>query len=166
MRCRGPTFRRWLTALLTVVVLVAASGCSTVHRPAIQIGAGSPDRFMDGIVPPCNQSDSTIQCCLKQNPGQYERCGALPPDPKPSPKRRPLPPFNPPVDAPDDRLPKDDQDRCTEHYVKCIDEGGGSKPGNHSGQTLCGACMDYCTTHGFWPLAVYGREGKIPCLGQ
>lgn len=24
----------------------------------------------------CDQSDSTVSCCLKKNPGQYERCGA------------------------------------------------------------------------------------------
>lgn len=26
--------------------------------------------------PTCNNTDSTVSCCLKQNPGQYERCGA------------------------------------------------------------------------------------------
>ncbi|NOK16442.1 hypothetical protein [Corallococcus carmarthensis] len=24
----------------------------------------------------CNQSDSTVSCCLKRHPGQYEACGA------------------------------------------------------------------------------------------
>src|SRR5438552_1815844 len=28
--------------------------------------------------PICDDSDSTISCCLKENPGQYERCGAEP----------------------------------------------------------------------------------------
>ena len=27
----------------------------------------------------CNQTDSTESCCLKKNPGQYERCGARAP---------------------------------------------------------------------------------------
>jgi hypothetical protein len=26
----------------------------------------------------CNDTDSTISCCLKENPGQFERCGAEP----------------------------------------------------------------------------------------
>lgn len=28
--------------------------------------------------PTCNSSDSTLSCCLKENPGQYERCAAEP----------------------------------------------------------------------------------------
>jgi len=31
--------------------------------------------------PACNNTDSTVTCCLKQNPGQYERCGAEAPRP-------------------------------------------------------------------------------------
>ena len=26
--------------------------------------------------PPCDDRDTTVSCCLKQNPGQLERCGA------------------------------------------------------------------------------------------
>lgn len=59
------------------------------------------------------------------------------------------------------------KDRCTDHYVKCVDEG--TAVSVRPGQTLCGQCLDYCTAHGFWPLAVYTRLGpksRTPCPGQ
>src|SRR5205814_5894128 len=120
--------------------------------------------FLDGTGPPCNQSDTTIQCCLKQNPGEYERCGALPPDPKPEPKQPPAPPINAPVGWPSEDPPKDTKDRCSLAYEKCIELGGGSRPGRVAGQSRCSSCLDYCLANGFWPQAIYSWNGqRLPC---
>jgi len=119
-----------------------------------------PPGLLDGAGPPCNQSDTTIQCCLKQNPGQYERCGALPPDPKPEPVRRPVPPVNVPVEQPDEDPPHETKERCSHAYAKCIDLGGGKLPGRVAGQSRCSSCLDYCLANGFWPLAIYSWTGQ------
>ena len=36
-----------------------------------------------GDIGECSQTDSTLSCCLKQHPGQYERCGAEAPTKRP-----------------------------------------------------------------------------------
>ncbi|MEW5738696.1 MAG: CRISPR-associated helicase Cas3' [Myxococcota bacterium] len=48
---------------------------------------------------------------------------------------------------------------------QCIEAGGGGKPGNVAGQTLCGACLNYCTSHGFWPASIPTMKGRVPCPG-
>jgi hypothetical protein len=49
----------FIVAILTVVL---ASGC-----------AGADAVLVDGE---CDQTDSTVTCCLKMNPGQYEKSKA------------------------------------------------------------------------------------------
>lgn len=57
------------------------------------------------------------------------------------------------------------KDMCSEHYEKCIDQGGGKNI--ISVKSTCGRCSEYCTTYGFWPLAVYGKGGlREQCKGQ
>ena len=49
---------------------------ATILAVALALGCAGADAALAGE---CNQSDSTVTCCLKQNPGQYEKCGATPP---------------------------------------------------------------------------------------
>jgi hypothetical protein len=52
----------------------------------------------------------------------------------------------------------DTKRRCADYYARCVDAGGERMPGRHKGMGLCGSCMKYCTTNGFWPAAIYTRE--------
>ena len=44
------------------------------------INLTDPDGLQAGPTLACGPFDSTVVCCLKQNPGEYERCGADPND--------------------------------------------------------------------------------------
>ena len=86
-----------LTLLLSAG-LFSLAGCSSTQ--AAQQGTGGSG-FADTTAqsgeavaqaPECHQTDSTVSCCLKQHPGDYERCGATPPTQKPNqPNRLPHP---------------------------------------------------------------------------
>ncbi|MBL8914320.1 MAG: RHS repeat-associated core domain-containing protein [Archangium sp.] len=88
------------------------------------------------------------------------------PAPKPDPK---LPPDLPPP-LPDD-CPKDPpkKDICTPHYVKCVAQGGDTKPGRVHGESLCNSCFNVCMSpdYGYWPQAIYTWDRKrIECPGR
>lgn len=114
----------------------------------------------------CNPADSTVTCCLKQNPGQYERCGATPPTEASRPNNL-LPGRTESEAAPIPELPTDEEkerwrtDICIPRYEKCMNTGGGSIPGRKRGETQCQACYDACMRHGYWPL----RANEKPCPG-
>ena len=121
-----------------------ASGCASTD--AYRYGSGA--FALNGAQ--CNQTDSTATCCLKQYPGQYERCGATPPA-----QSAPIhvgPPGLDSLEAAKQGESKDEKrKRCLPDYVACIDKIG-LKQGGLSGTTQCKDCYDYCEQHGFWPL--------------
>jgi hypothetical protein len=60
----------------------------------------------------------------------------------------------------------DTKKRCADYYARCVDAGGERLPGRHKGIGLCGSCLEYCTTNGFWPAAIYTWKGeRRPFLG-
>lgn len=116
-----------------------------------QSGAGLG--FLDGVPPPCNQGDSTVQCCLKQNPGQYERCGAVPPDPKQEPRGPQLPPIHP--DPPEKPAPDDEgwRDQCINLYVRCKQDNWRAIQG-----WSCYECLRNCQGQKEWPFDLCGPD--------
>lgn len=117
----------------------------------------------------CNQTDSTISCCLKKNPGQYERCGAVAPRqaPKQAPKQTPK---QEPKTGPDKLPPLTDlspeetrgrTDKCLDYWNRCIEQGGEYEKRGQHGQTICRACYQQCRANGSWPEKVNDFE----CLG-
>ena len=114
----------------------------------------------------CGPTDSTVTCCLKQNPGQYERCGATPPTEATRPNYL-LPGRTESEAAPLPELPTQDErerwrtDISEPHYAKCVRAGGDSIPGRKKGETQCQACYDACMRHGFWPWEANDK----PCPG-
>jgi hypothetical protein len=115
----------------------------------------------------CNQTDSTVTCCLKQNPGQYEKCGATPPAQQPSPNTKlpsveSEPPLRPP---PLIRVSEEDEEkesefrkeRCQQHYERCV-ERAGLKPNIQYGQSHCMACKEKCLRDGWWPWSANGKR--------
>jgi hypothetical protein len=109
----------------------------------------------------CNQTDSSISCCLKQNPGQYARCGALPPRqaPKEAPKEGKGPDKLPPILPPKER--RERERKCRDYYEQCIARGGEYEKRGQHGQSVCQSCYDDCKGTGLWPADVNGFE----CLG-
>ena len=102
----------------------------------------------------CNQTDSTVTCCLKRNPGQYERCGATPPVPSE--------PINigPPglFELAGPEASREEQDkRCADYYARCI-EMMGPRQGSLYGTTQCRDCFTYCSKNGFWPARVNRKK--------
>jgi hypothetical protein len=144
---------------LAIGLAVLASGC--VSTSALRYGGGFALTQAE-----CNQTDSTVTCCLKQNPGQYERCGATPPTEATRPNNL-LPGRTESEAAPIPELPTQeekerwDRDICRPHYAKCIRAGGDSIPGRKAGETQCQACYDACIRHGFWPW----KANDKPCPG-
>lgn len=110
--------------------------------------------------------------CLKENPGQYERCAAVaPPTPQSQPNRvlpgqaataqpeleaTPIPDL--PTPAERERWRKE---ICLPHYNKCIQAGGGSIDGRVWGESQCRACYAACMRYGFWPW----QANDKPCPG-
>lgn len=121
----------------------------------------------------CDSSDSTSSCCMKKHPGEFERCGAVAPSPRPQSQPNLLLPEQEEDGrtkeeaSPLPELPSPEEkerwrtDICEPHYVKCIRAGGGRIPGRKAGETQCQACVDACMRHGYWPLRANGK----PCPG-
>lgn len=121
---------------------------------------------------------STLDCaCKNGSAAACEQLGVAPKAPRAPKPQEPKPPGPGPVPplgtgkepdvsealAPD----KATKDRCTDYYVRCVDAGGESLPGRYKSETRCSACMHYCTTHGFWPEALYSWNGvRLPCPGH
>jgi hypothetical protein len=152
---------RWPSVLTAALALLLAA-CSSTNS------AVRPQPVLSQSPQPCNQTDSTVSCCLKKYPGQYERCGADVPTPSPQKPNR-LPP--PVTEAPDNASPavptEEERERwlkdiCEPGYARCIDAGGGGTPGRTHNETQCKACFAACRRYGFWPHAANGKR----CLGS
>ncbi len=167
-------------ALLLWAALWGAVGCSSTQAAyqgtggsgmggAVSEVGDAPAKSGEAIAQPvpveCNQTDSTITCCLKKNPGQYERCGAVAPRqaPKQTPKQEPkngpdkLPPLT-------DLSPEETRERtkkCLDYWNQCIAQGGEYEKRGQHGQTICRACYQQCRANGYWPEKV----NDIECLG-
>src|SRR5437868_6671257 len=121
----------------------------------------------------CLPGDDTKTCCLKELPGQYERCMGVTPrggTPKggTTPKQRPSPgPEEGPQPGPGPvppLLPKDPRKReeaCREYYDRCIERGGEYEKRGMFGRTICQSCYVTCRAEGYWPDQV----NDLPCLG-
>lgn len=141
---------------LAVGLALLASGC--VSTSASGYGGGFALTQAE-----CNPSDSTVTCCLKQNPGQYERCGAVAPTTTQSQPNNLLPGRTESEAAPLPEIPTAEEkqkrrDICMEHYTKCR---SGRHDGRVWGESQCKACYEACMRHGFWPL----RADDKPCPG-
>jgi hypothetical protein len=152
---------------VAAVALSLSSGCAGVETyshgsGAYSHGSGAYNHGA-GVLAldwgKCDQSDSTVTCCLKNHPGQYERCGATPPK-QPQPINRPPPLLRPPESDEEKEEKEFVEKMCRKHYVRCI-EAVGRKPGGSYGMTQCGDCLTYCNRHGFWPA----RVNKKKCAG-
>jgi hypothetical protein len=142
-------------SMAAVIAMVLASGC-----------AGADAALVEGE---CNQTDSTVTCCLKQNPGQYEKCGATPPtQQQPSPaETKPIPPEAQPRRPPplidvsdndDDAMTDEEVDKmCREHYVRCIEKRG-LKINLQHGTSHCQGCFDLCRKKRYWPWSANGKR--------
>lgn len=102
----------------------------------------------------CDQTDSTVSCCLKQHPGQYEGCGAPPPSPSQ--------PIN--IGPPGLRLSLEEEkeeefrkELCQRYYERCI-ERAGLKPNIQYGKSHCLSCKEKCDKQGFWPWSANGKR--------
>jgi hypothetical protein len=143
---------------LAVGMAVLASGCASTSAS----GYGGTFALTQAE---CNQTDSTVTCCLKQNPGQYERCGATPPTEATRPNNllpgrteseseaAPLPEL--PTQEERERWEKD---ICLPRYEKCR---SGRHDGRVWGESQCQACFAACMRYGYWPLRANGK----PCPG-
>lgn len=138
--------------MAAVIALVVASGC-----------VGADATFVDGE---CNQTDSTVSCCLKMNPGQYEKCGATPPtqqsshaETKPSPTETQSRGPQLLIDVSDDNAMTDEEvdKMCREYYVRCIEKRG-LKINLQYGTSHCQSCFDLCRKKRYWPWSANGKR--------
>ncbi len=138
-------------AALLGAVLLALAGCGSTKAAKGTGGAGNgPGSIAQGQ---CGPGDTTESCCLKTHPGQYQRCGAIPP-------KQPAPGVPAPL-LPDSSLLEEEMTQaekrqkhreiCQPYYERCIEKGGEHKRGRKHGETRCQQCFDACMNHGFWP---------------
>ena len=153
-KCKSMCWSRVLAASL--VSLVAACSSTNSARRSQPVLAQSLQQ--------CDQTDSTVSCCLKRFPGQYERCGADVPVPSPQKPNR-LPP--PGTEMPDEASPSvpidEEKERwlkeiCEPGYAKCVAAGGDGTPGRVYNETQCKACFAACRRYGFWPYRANGKR--------
>jgi len=141
---------------LVLAVMVLCGGCTSINTQQ----AGRTTFALTQA--DCNQSDSTVSCCLKRHPYDPERCGApLPAKPPQPPIRLPPPGATDSKGAEDLPLPEEKErwrKICEPHYVKCIGKGGDSIPGRVHKETQCKACYEYCMRQGFWPYSANGKR--------
>jgi hypothetical protein len=163
MQRTGPGVRHGASrpTLLAVGLVLLAPGC--VSTSASQYAGGFALTQVE-----CNPTDTTVSCCLKQHPGEYERCGAVAPGTPPASQPNYLPPGKPQSESsPIPELPSPEEkerwrkDICEPHYAKCMRAGGGSIKGRKHGETQCQACFEACMRHGYWPW----RANDKPCPG-
>ncbi len=133
---------------------------------ALASGCAAADAALAGE---CNQTDSTVTCCLKQNPGQYEKCGATPPaQQQPSPAETKPPPTGtqprrpPPLidvsDDDDDEMTDEEVDKmCRGYYVRCVEKRG-LKINLQYGTSHCQSCFDLCRKKRYWPYSANGKR--------
>lgn len=147
----------WLRGL-AVALASLLTGCSSANS------ALRPQPVLSQSLQQCNQTDSTVSCCLKKFPGQHERCGAGVPVPSPQKPNR-IPP--PPKETPDEASPsvptEEERERwtkdiCEPGHVRCITAGGGGTPGRRRNESQCQACFDACRRYGFWPHKANGKR--------
>lgn len=161
--------RAWLFACALVALTacgstkaavgVGGAGTSVVRekgRPDVAGLGGTFDGDAHAIAqdPGCNQTDSTVSCCLKRHPGEYERCGAMPPK-----SNRPNPYIPPSSLTPKKRAER--KEMCLDYYGRCIQAGGEYLERGTHGHTRCQSCYDECFKTGKWPKDIDGE----PCPG-
>lgn len=148
-------------------------GRSPVQRIAVLcallVTAGSSGLVGCSLGMGCLPGDDTETCCLKEFPGQYERCmGAAPQGmaPRGTPKQRPNPkpeegpgPGLPPIPTPEEK--ERWRERCRDHYVACKEFFAGEKQRRVWGESQCQSCMDLCLRTGEWPA----EANEHPCPG-
>jgi len=150
--------------LAVIIAMLLASGCASTDAYRYDSGAFALNGSLNAAE--CNQTDSTVTCCLKQRPGQYELCGATPPA-----KSEPINVGPPGLRSLEEGEKKearetneesreDREKRCADYYARCIEEIG-KKPGSLYGTSQCRDCFVYCSRHGFWPE----RMNKKKCPG-
>ncbi len=134
-------------AALLGVVLLALAGCSSTKAAKGTGGAGNgPGAIAQGQ---CGPGDTTESCCLKTHPGQYERCGAIPPKGPAPGVPAPLLPSLP--ELPSEEKRKQHLEICLPYYSHCVDRGGETKKGRVWNETRCKQCFEACKRFGYWP---------------
>jgi hypothetical protein len=137
------------------LALLALTGCGSTKAAKGTGGSGeAPSGIAQGQ---CGPGDTTESCCLKTDPGQYERCGVIPPK-EPAPGvPAPLVPDTSPLEESElmaaERRRKNSE-ICQPYYERCIEKGGEYKKGRVYNETRCMQCFDYCRAYGFWPLRI------------
>lgn len=154
--------RSFVWAVLTCGCLV---GCTGSHRQLRQSMGPGPG-------PGCA---STLDCACKNGvEAACEQLGTpkvprVPEKPKP-PGPGPVPPLGAgkePVTNEIRTTDKDTKDRCVDYYERCVEAGGEFLPGRTKSESRCSSCLDYCTSYGFWPQALYRWDGvRLPCPGM
>lgn len=147
--------------------LFSLVACSSAH--AAQQGTGgsgfadTPAQSGEAIaqVPECNQTDSTVSCCMKQHPGDPERCGGTPPTQKPNQPNRLPPPGKLEDKSADAKERAKRKELCGDYYSRCVQQGGEDIERGQWGSTQCQSCWEECKKIGYWPA----QWDDKPCPG-
>ena len=100
------------------------------------------------------ECESTVSCCLREHPGEYERCGAVAPS---QPETAPIEAIKTPSDviqATDAATEEDDdgwRDQCIDLYVAC-------KQRKWTGN--CHDCLRWCQGQKEWPFHMCTKPSR------
>jgi len=127
-----------------VVSAVLVGGCASTSSTHHQV------LYLAQNVVECGPTDSTVSCCIKQHPGDPERCGiAAPPKPDVEDTVRAAQAAS---ESPKDKEADPDEgyrDHCIGMYVLCQQR-------KWSGN--CHDCLRYCQGQKQWPFNVCGKR--------
>jgi hypothetical protein len=169
--------RSALCALTLIGVVLGPGGCSSTNATHVRGSSGNLNALapnagtiqggsqeqgaiaQSGVE--CNQTDSTVSCCLKKHPGEYERCGATPPTQRPNDPNRLPPPGTFEDKSADAKERARRKELCGDHYARCILQGGEDIERGQWGSTQCQSCYEECKKLGYWPATWDDK----PCPG-
>lgn len=152
-RCLDEAMRSRLWGTVTLSCLLGCVGPQRQFRQTLGPGPG----------PGCA---STLDCeCKSGSAAACEQLATVAKPPKTPNAPAPVPVL-PPGALKSSGTDKGTKEQCVDHYAKCVELGGEHLPGRIKNETRCGSCLEYCTSHGFWPEALYSWNGvRLPCPG-
>lgn len=127
-----------------LLLVVLSSGCVSTNSSGQQLV------YLAQAAVECGPNDSTVSCCIKQHPGDFERCGATAP-PKPDVEDAVRAAQAASESAKDEEVDPDEgyRDHCIDMYVLC-------QLRKWSGN--CHDCLRYCQGQKQWPFSVCGKR--------
>jgi hypothetical protein len=128
----------------SLLLVVLSSGCVSTNSTSQQLV------YLAQAAVECSPNDSTVSCCIKQHPGDPERCGvAAPPKPDVDDTVRAAEAASESAREKEADPEEGYRDHCIDMYVLCQ---------LRKWSRNCHDCLRYCQGQKQWPFDVCGKR--------